>query len=459
MLLETSLTVDHSYSMSESGNFKGSKPSESVQELRKSLTLDFTSPENARKSLQTPEVLNFLKLSSPELEKLITQGVTVVTTPTPTQFIFPKNVTNEQEQYARGFIDALNSLHQQYGYVHPPNLLSPSFLPTSLNSVEKDEASKSVTVTVNVPDSVEAGPESSSKPAAVSAGAPTSAVSVITAVGSPPMQSQSVFCVPRPFAAPGLVKMEPPEGEYRHAVPAPVPVPVPAAAAAAAAAAPSTTSISTSGISTAAPVVSAFVQPHVSAPVNSVNGMNLGLFSATAIPATQFVTLSAGSQASLAQQQRRDGAPVPVTSFVPLAHGSQGGPVVQPAPVAPIDMDAQEKIKLERKRARNRVAATKCRRRKLERISTLEQQVRELNGEKMELSVTADQLREDVSRLRSILQQHRSEGCAVQVPAPLPRRAPSPFRPFVKLEEEMDCSSTEMDGSSVASDDDEYSND
>lgn len=34
----------------------------------------------------------------------------------------------------------------------------------------------------------------------------------------------------------------------------------------------------------------------------------------------------------------------------------------------PIDMDSQEKIKLERKRQRNRVAASKCRKRKLGKI-------------------------------------------------------------------------------------------
>jgi transcription factor AP-1 len=33
--------------------------------------------------------------------------------------------------------------------------------------------------------------------------------------------------------------------------------------------------------------------------------------------------------------------------------------------MSPIDMESQEKIKLERKRQRNRVAASKCRKRKL----------------------------------------------------------------------------------------------
>merc|ERR1739848_875003 len=43
--------------------------------------------------------------------------------------------------------------------------------------------------------------------------------------------------------------------------------------------------------------------------------------------------------------------------------------------VSPIDMETQEKIKLERKRLRNRQAAAKCRKRKLERISLLDDRV------------------------------------------------------------------------------------
>ncbi|XP_075854310.1 transcription factor JunB isoform X1 [Microcebus murinus] len=41
-------------------------------------------------------------------------------------------------------------------------------------------------------------------------------------------------------------------------------------------------------------------------------------------------------------------------------------------PVSPINMEDQERIKVERKRLRNRLAATKCRKRKLERIARLE---------------------------------------------------------------------------------------
>lgn len=44
--------------------------------------------------------------------------------------------------------------------------------------------------------------------------------------------------------------------------------------------------------------------------------------------------------------------------------------ILQPSSpqMSPIDMESQERIKLERKRQRNRVAASKCRKRKLGRI-------------------------------------------------------------------------------------------
>uniref|UniRef100_A0A8C5WE37 Transcription factor JunB n=1 Tax=Leptobrachium leishanense TaxID=445787 RepID=A0A8C5WE37_9ANUR len=71
-----------------------------------------------------------------------------------------------------------------------------------------------------------------------------------------------------------------------------------------------------------------------------------------------------------------------------------------PAPMSPINMEEQEKIKVERKRLRNRLAATKCRKRKLERIARLEDKVRDLKSENNGLSGTAGALREQVEQLK-----------------------------------------------------------
>lgn len=84
-------------------------------------------------------------------------------------------------------------------------------------------------------------------------------------------------------------------------------------------------------------------------------------------------------------------------------------------PHSPIDMENQEKIKLERKRQRNRVAASKCRKRKLERISKLDDRVKCLKGENSELGGTVKALKEQISQLKQKVIEHIKAGCEVPV--------------------------------------------
>ena len=67
--------------------------------------------------------------------------------------------------------------------------------------------------------------------------------------------------------------------------------------------------------------------------------------------------------------------------------------------------------KLERKRERNRLAARKCRERKVEQITVLQQRVQELNRTKVELERTADDLRRQVDVLQRHIRQHVNAGC------------------------------------------------
>jgi len=69
-----------------------------------------------------------------------------------------------------------------------------------------------------------------------------------------------------------------------------------------------------------------------------------------------------------------------------------------------------ERYKLEKKRERNRIAATKCRMRKMERISQLDGQVAELQMENQRLGAEGHQLRQEVDRLRARLDQHLASG-------------------------------------------------
>merc|ERR1712066_764623 len=64
----------------------------------------------------------------------------------------------------------------------------------------------------------------------------------------------------------------------------------------------------------------------------------------------------------------------------------------------PINMVSQEKIKLERKRQRNRLAASKCRKRKLERISHLELK-----------------LKDSVYGLKQEVLEHHNNGCLISM--------------------------------------------
>lgn len=80
-------------------------------------------------------------------------------------------------------------------------------------------------------------------------------------------------------------------------------------------------------------------------------------------------------------------------------------------PLSPIDMDTQERIKAERKKLRNRIAASKCRKRKLERISRLEDKVKTLKTQNSELASTASVLREQVAQLKQRVMNHVNNGC------------------------------------------------
>lgn len=86
-------------------------------------------------------------------------------------------------------------------------------------------------------------------------------------------------------------------------------------------------------------------------------------------------------------------------------------------PLSPINMECQEKIKLERKRQRNRIAASKCRRRKLERISRLEDKVKLLKGENSELGSVVHKLKEQVCQLKEQVMDHVHSGCQIMVSA------------------------------------------
>ena len=78
-----------------------------------------------------------------------------------------------------------------------------------------------------------------------------------------------------------------------------------------------------------------------------------------------------------------------------------------------VDPKMQEKIKLDRKRARNRMAASRCRQKKLDKISVLDAKVKELKEENAKLDEVASRLRSSVGQLKAELALHEERGCPV----------------------------------------------
>merc|ERR1712226_582292 len=96
----------------------------------------------------------------------------------------------------------------------------------------------------------------------------------------------------------------------------------------------------------------------------------------------------------------------------PAPKGRGGG---RSKKITPINMESQEKIKLERKRLRNRLAASKCRKRKLERISQLEVKVKDLKGENSELYNVVKKLKQSVANLKQEVMEHVNSGCEIRM--------------------------------------------
>ncbi|XP_029309945.1 transcription factor AP-1-like [Cottoperca gobio] len=275
--------------------------------LKQTMTLNLNDPKNFKPQLSakaldiltSPDV-GLLKLASPELERLIIQSCTGLTTPTPTQFVCPKNITDEQEGFAEGFVRALAELHyhQQAPAVHPD----------------------------------------------AQTGASNSMVS-----GSAASESGGI-----PYSC--TVRTDPPEytnlGAFSRA------------------------------------------EGSASAPAASERHPSINYPSAH----HHMDHHRAAAQHSRLHALKEEPQTVPEMSG-------------DTPPLSPINMENQERIKAERKRMRNRVAASKCRKRKLERISRLEDRVKNLKNQNTELVSSANVLRDELALLKQKVMDHVNSGC------------------------------------------------
>merc|ERR1712045_474063 len=246
-------------------------PTQGGGRKRQNLTLDLNSAsakKNRVQNLLTSPDVQMLKLTSPELEKFLSQNPTLAT-PTPSGYIFPKSVTEEQMMYAKGFEEALEKIKYQENF--GPN-----------------------TDTVTAANTL-----------------------VTLSSGQAGQQDQLPLSLPN-------------------------------------------TSLSLSSLP----------------PNNPLSRPNSG---ASGSYDSDTYQLPEGSVAVKIKDEPDDRSVDDEDDEESLLSPAAAG-------VSPIDMETQEKIKLERKRLRNRQAAAKCRKRKLERISVLDDRVAQLKTENTDLA-------------------------------------------------------------------------
>ena len=98
-----------------------------------------------------------------------------------------------------------------------------------------------------------------------------------------------------------------------------------------------------------------------------------------------------------------------------VSSSSSASAVSGVSPLSPINMEVQESAKLERKRALNREAAARCRKRKLERISNLDERVNDLKEENADLASVVKRLRASVCQLKQEVMEHVANGCQINM--------------------------------------------
>merc|ERR1719283_412222 len=275
-------------------------PTQGGGRKRQNLTLDLNSAsakKNRVQNLLTSPDVQMLKLTSPELEKFLSQNPTLAT-PTPSGYIFPKSVTEEQMMYAKGFEEALEHLRQA------------ETVPEGSNEATVAAANTLATLSAVHP----AGPSIQISQDHQPTNLPLSLPNTIPKPLSRPNSGASGSYDPELYQVPEGIKIKDEPDDQ---------------------------------------------------------------------------SLSGGES----------------------NYGSESMLSPNNAGMSPIDMESQEKIKLERKRLRNRLAASKCRKRKLERISQLDERVAQLKTENADLAAVVKKMKSSVAVLKQEVIEHVNSGC------------------------------------------------
>lgn len=289
------------------------------------LKLDFSSTNPRRQTsiegtvLTSPD-LNLLALGSPELEKLIVSYGGILTTPTPGQlFKGTVSVTEQQEMYARGFMEALQKLHEQQGIASQNTTIASA----------QNAPSPSLLSTLNVQL------------------APANGLNTAT----------STIANATPMMCTG------------------------------------TSTISTQSL------------PLVSLHAAGASQIFPDFQRAAARQIDPSTSLSQILNSEIPSQRLES---VNIESVEPQV-------VPGTPPLPPIDLALQETVKNERKKQRNRVAASKCRKRKLEKEADLQVKVDELKDINTKLHTEISDLKKQVSNLKLQVMEHVHGGCEIML--------------------------------------------
>merc|ERR1739844_332923 len=271
---------------------------------RQNLTLDLNSAspkKNKVQNLLTSPDVQMLKLTSPELEKFLSQNPSLAT-PTPSGYVFPKSVTEEQMMYAKGFEEALEKIKYQENFGPNTDTVTAA---NTLVTLSSGQAAQLDHLPLSLPNT-------------------SLSLSLSSLTPNNPLLSS-----PNSGAS----------GSYDS---------------------------------------DTYQLPEGSVPVKIKDE-----------PDDRSVDDDDDDEESL------------------LSPGGAG--------VSPIDMETQEKIKLERKRLRNRQAAAKCRKRKLERISLLDARVAQLKTENTDLAAVVKKMKSSVASLKQEVLDPVNSGCEIRM--------------------------------------------
>lgn len=359
----------------ESSLYQEAEP-DKTQELKKNMFLDFGSGSSTKQqkyaSLLTSPDMNMLKMASPEIEKMLfaSNSLSVLQTPTPTQFIYPKYVTDEQEAYARGFVEALAQLQNGSMAGQPGAQMMPNAAGTSgMQDVKQQAELPAASSSEDQPTYSTLLPLSSTASTMSTSNAATTLASMSSNMGIP---------------APNMSGM-PPKRPFQFA-PSPLVTPK-------------------QPLPTAMPSSSSL--PSTSADMTlSINVKDEPPYSAPNSSSADHAAPTNSSQVS----------PSPSSSRMTDSPGALSPGSVNMDDNVSMNLADQEAMKVERKRARNRIAARKCRTRKLERISRLEEKVAELKNRNNDLLQHATSLNEQVAQLKQQIMDHMKTGCQIILP-------------------------------------------